>query len=407
MSSPASDDTQSSARSLAEIIATSGGRVTFARFMELALTHPRLGYYSRVDRLLRRGGDFSTAPALSPFFNTALARLVTELTEAAATDAPADTHLSVVELGGGEGQLAQAVLHFWANERPEFLTRVEYRIVEIGTGLRQRQREALSALIGAGCRVCWGEDLSEACVGTEPVVMIGNEFLDALPVHLIRVDRARLEELYVTASTASTTDLAMCWAQASETAMTEIRRLFGTLDPGKLRSLTTDGIIEVSSGMRVLLERIARLMPRGSLLTIDYGAWFAGLPFTGEPSGQRGAAQRRRTVRGYFRQQLMSDPLAHPGRQDLTADVDFAALDQCGRQAGFETVLFTTMTAFLRAGGAEQELRSLGALRDGTASGPGPDPLEADRQATVLRNLLDERDLGSAFKLMLQVREQT
>ncbi len=377
--------------------------MTFADFMELALTHPSLGYYSRVDRLLRRGGDFSTAPALSPFFNRALARLVTELTEAAVADAPADARLSVVELGPGEGQLAQTILHFWASERPELRARVDYRMVEIGTGLRQKQEEALAPLAGAGCRVGWGDGLAEACAGTVPVVVVSNEFLDTLPVHLIRADRECLEELYVTSSG---TDLSTQWAQVSHEATAEIRQLFATLDPQELRTLTTDGVLEVFPGLGDLLAEIARLMPQGSLLTIDYGAWSTGLPRTGERWEQQGKTRRRRTIRGYFKHQLVSDPLARPGRQDLTADVDFAALDLHGRQAGFETVLFTTMAAFLRAGGVEEELRSLAAHRDGTTSGPGLDPLEADRQATVLRNLLDERDLGSAFKLMLQVREQ-
>ena len=97
----------------------------------------------------------------------------------------------------------------------------------------------------------------------------------------------------------------------------------------------------------------------------------------------------------------MPDPLARPGKQDLTADVDFAAVDLHGRRHGFQTVLFTTLAAFLRAGGAEAELQ---ALLDG-AGATASDPLEADRQATVLKNLLDERDLGGAFKLMVQARE--
>ena len=134
------------------------------------------------------------------------------------------------------------------------------------------------------------------------------------------------------------------------------------------------------------------------------------------------------------------DPLARAGRQDLTADVDFAALDLHGREQGFESVLFTTLTAFLHAGGAQAELE---ALRAAFAPGPpvpsapvpnrpapdeaadplqaaglpggagllesvglpeGADVLEADRQATVLANLLDESDLGGAFKVMVQVR---
>jgi SAM-dependent MidA family methyltransferase len=139
-------------------------------------------------------------------------------------------------------------------------------------------------------------------------------------------------------------------------------------------------------------------------------------------------------VRGYFKHQLVPDPLARPGRQDLTADVDFAAVDLHGREEGFETVLFTTLGRFLRGGGAEDELQALrsrseapawatasalaaqaaSATASATASALAPqaapaelassDPLEADRQATVLENLLDERDLGSVFKVLVQVR---
>ena len=156
-------------------------------------------------------------------------------------------------------------------------------------------------------------------------------------------------------------------------------------------------------------------------MNVDYGEWFSGLAAPGRKSGEprwglEGRRRRRRTVRGYFKHQLVLDPLARAGRQDLTADVDFAALDLHGRNVGFETILFTTLAGFLRGGGAEDELRALRADLADTASDPlaalraavatsGPDPLEADRQATVLTNLLDEDDLGGAFKLMVQVRE--
>jgi SAM-dependent MidA family methyltransferase len=117
--------------------------------------------------------------------------------------------------------------------------------------------------------------------------------------------------------------------------------------------------------------------------------------------GPEGRVRHRRSVRGYFKHQLILDPLARAGRQDLTADVDFGALDLHGRREGFETVVFTTLAAFLRGGGAEEELRKLRAV---IAEG-GTDVLEADRQATVLENLLNESDLGSAFKVMVLVRD--
>jgi SAM-dependent MidA family methyltransferase len=449
--------------SIAQLIEAEGGLVTFARFMELALTHPVLGYYSRADRLLRYGGDFSTAPALSPFFNRTLARLVTELMDAALTAATeqdsgggsgggasargagraggrgdGDVRFSVVELGGGEGQLAEAVLRYWTDEHPD-LKHVAYRIVEVGEGLRQRQAEAVQAFSRAGWDVGWAADLTRASTGTRPLVVVGNEFLDTIPVHSVEVGDTGLREAYVRASGAG---LEQSWGELSPAAAAEIELLFGTLDPQTLRESTEDGFLEVFPGLGDLMGQVAEVMPSGSLVTVDYGEWFPGVvpgmsggalsgmaagvspcvcsPDPGGRWGLEGRTGRGRTARGYFKHQLVPDPLVRAGRQDLTADVDFAAADLHGQLEGFETVLFTSLSQFLRAGGAEDALRVLrseglaveagspGMIEPTPGDSPGSvfaDPLEADRQATVLENLLDERDLGGAFKLMVQVRE--
>jgi len=388
-------------RSIVAAIEAEGGRVTFARFMQLALTHPTLGYYSRADRLLRRGGDFSTAPAISPFFNRTLARLVNELLDAALATAPPEKP-SVVELGGGEGQPAATILGSWATERPELLGKLSYRFVEIAPGLRRRQAAAVADVVAAGWEVGWGSDLAAACAGSRPVVVVGNEFLDTFPVHLLGLEAETLREAYVAAQHG---ELTQVWGEVSEKAGAEIDFLFGTRDPRRLQNFSEDGLLEVRPAVAGLLRQVAELMPSGSLVNIDYGDWFAGVtgvagaPACGHAPLPEGGARRRRTVRGYFKHQL-ADPLARPGRQDLTADVDFAAVHAHGRRYGLQTVLFLTLSAFLRAGGAEDELRDLRTNLETL-----PDPLEADRQATALENLLDERDLGNAFRLLVQVKE--
>ena len=384
--------------SIAEVISAEGGQVTFARFMEMALTHPTLGYYSRAERLLRQGGDFSTAPALSPFFNRTVAKLVTELLDASLTTCAAEElddggRPAVVELGGGEGHLAEGILHFWQAERPELRERVAYRIVEVGTRLRERQAAALAERSAAGWDVGWGSDLAEACAGTRPAVMVGNEFLDTIPVHLVDVGGTTLREAYVrtveatqaaqagrTASAGSAQvtapGLAQTWGQVSDETAAEMEMLFGTLDPRRLATFTEDGILEVFPDLGDLLRQVAALMPSGSFVNVDYGEWFSSLVAAGRKSGEprwglEDRRRRRRTVRGYFKHQLVLDPLARAGRQDLTADVDFAALDLHGRNEGFETILFTTLAGFLRGGGAEEELR--GAPRRG-GDGRAPTP---------------------------------
>jgi SAM-dependent MidA family methyltransferase len=216
--------------------------------------------------------------------------------------------------------------------------------------------------------------------------MVGNEFVDALPVHLVDVTESIPRELWV----AWDGSFALSWGELSAEAATEMEILFGSLDLERLRDLTRDGVIEVRPGVSGLLTEVAEAMPTGSLVTIDYGEWL-----------DDGPGSRRRTARGYFRHQTTADLLERVGRQDLTADVDFRALDLHGRQAGFETVVFATLAAFLAAGGAGQELVTPCELPRCLLS----DPLEADRQASVLGALLDEQGLGGSFKVMVQVRE--
>ena len=369
------------------------------------------------------GGDFNTAPALSPFFNKTLARLLTELVDVSLAEcAPGSGawgRASVVELGGGEGHLAEGILRYWQSARPELRETIAYRIVEVGAGLRQRQAAAVAEHAAAGWDVGWGRDLADACAGTRPMVIVGNEFLDAAPAHVVDVGGGALREAYVEVDSSS---LVRTWGEVSAAAADEIELLFGARDARELEAFTEDGTLELFPALGELMRQVAGVMPSGSLVNVDYGEWFPGVSLPGEGWGLDGRARRRRTVRGYFKHQLVLDPLARAGRQDLTADVDFAAVDLHGGREGFETVLLTTLGAFLRGGGAEDEL---GALRAEAAAGAmemapaaaaaapashaAPpeevDPLEADRQATVLEKLLDEGDLGGAFKLMVQVRE--
>ena len=392
-----------------EVIAAEGGRVTFGRFMEIALTHPTLGYYSRVDRLLWHGGDFSTAPAISPFFNKTLARLVTELVDASLAAATIDTP-SVVELGGGEGHLAEAVLRYWHGERPELRGKIAYRILEVGAGLQRRQAAAVEEFAAAGWEVGWGADLEEACAGTRPVVIVGNEFVDAMPVHLVAVGGDSLREAYVQLTPPS---LVQTWGELSAAAAAEIELLFGTLDPRRLAAFTEDGILEVFPGLgeldaagshchafgKLREHRLRRVVPgfAPGRRTLGPGGTHQaptdspGLlqapdgPRSARPSGQAGS-HRRRGLRGarpaWATGRSRDGRLHHPRRVPA------------GGRVGEEL-------RALRAATAADGTAVTATAADGAAS----DPLEADRQATVLENLLDERDLGGAFKLMVQVKE--
>ena len=407
---------------IARQIEAEGGRVTFARFMELALTHPTEGYYTRAEPLLGPQGHFSTAPRLSPFFNRAVARLLAELVDswsvarangAGPASIGGELPGSVIELGGGEGDLAGAVLRTWEDTRPDLRSLVVYSIVEIGAGLRARQEGALSEARRQGWEVRWAADLLEATTGTRPCVILGNEFVDALPVHLVDVRGQRPREAWVTIDRgvgdgaggsghveALPTEI---WEDVSQEAEAELLALFGTAETEALRSLSRDGVIEIRPTLRPLMDQITAVMPSGCLLTIDYGEWGVTSPAEDACCGRdstRGNAYGR-TIRGYFRHQLALDPYIRVGLQDVTADVDFRAMDLHGREAGFETVLFTTVAALLTADGGGERLAYL--LERATS--PSGEALEADHEAQVLAGLLDPQGLGGAYKVMLQVRD--
>lgn len=400
---------------IAAQIRAEGGRVTFARFMELALTHPAEGYYSRRETLLGPRGDYTTAPVLSPEFNETVSRLVEEVVVSLVRTHEGVLHgVRIVELGGGEGQLAKALLGRLSGEHPHLKAQLVYNLVEVGEALRARQRAALARPLAAGWRVTWASTLADALAEALPTVVVGNEFVDALPVHLVEVRGQAAREAWVEV-TGGGADVARGagrrerlredWDALGPEAAAELRTLFGTEDASVLRAYSKDGVIEVRPAAQGLVQELARSRVHDSvrglkraapearvgdcLLTIDYGEWF------GDSSAGRKPAPYRRTVRGYFRHQLVSDLYARAGAQDLTADVDFRALDLHGRDAGLETVLYTTVAAMLRG---DRGLERLEKLEKEAGS-----CLEADRRASALRALLDDESLGQAFKVMLQV----
>src|SRR6185436_15611679 len=153
-------------------LGASGNWISFARYMEFALYEPGLGYYASGARKLGAGGDFVTAPELSPLFGRTLARQVRELLE------PGD---AILEFGAGSGALAASVL----NEIP-----VPYLVLETSADLKQRQRQLL------GGSVQWLDRLPQKFRG----VMLANEVVDAMPVHAVAWTRRGVLERGVCAN---------------------------------------------------------------------------------------------------------------------------------------------------------------------------------------------------------------
>lgn len=379
-----------------------GGSVTLARFMELALTDPEAGYYTRADRILGEDGDFTTAPRKAPAFNRAVARFLGDL-----IDSIPQGRVVVVEVGAGEGDLAAGILGHWADTRPDLRTRVSYRVDDVGEGLLRRQLGALETAIEAGWDAgAWERDSTDTrgAVG----LIVSNELFDALPVHLVDVRGPVPREAWVTLHDAPDggAEPAEEWRNISAAAEAELALVAPGRSGESLAAVSADGFMELRPAVRGLLEEWSRRFEELAVFTVDYGDWPAGPgdepppPAPGEVSVAAAPTDRhRRSLRGYVRHQATRDVYRNVGRQDLTADVDFRALALHGDRLGYECVFYASLASFLRAAGAGGDLPGAGGIAE-------PYSLDADIRAAPLASLLDPNGVGGLFKVMLQVREK-
>jgi SAM-dependent MidA family methyltransferase len=309
----------------AEIAAA--GRITFARFMDLALYHPEHGYYRGAEERPGRGGDFLTAPELSPFFGQCLTRQVRQVWEE--LDRPAG--FTVLEYGAGGGRLAYDILAAARAESPDFAACLRYRLHELSPH-RRANAHALLASGGFGEQVAF-EGPEEPGGGAVPFVgvVLTNEFVDALPVHrLAGQGGGAILERYVR------WDDGVGWF-AEELAAPFTPRLAAALAEGEVVLAAGQGA-EVNLAAGEWLATVAGRLARGLVLTVDYGY----------PTAELYAPQRRDgTFRCYYRHTANDTPYARVGEQDMTAHVDFGALARAGERHGLRPLGLTTQGPFL------------------------------------------------------------
>ena len=291
-----------------------GGAIPFSRYMDIALHAPGLGYYRAGWRTFGAGGDFVTAPELSPLFAGAVARQVAQVL-------PAVGAREVIEIGAGSGTMAARMLAELASGGD-----VTYRILEPGAALAERQRETISARVPeALARVSWLDALPEP--GFRGVVL-ANEVVDALPV----------ERFEVTADGV----LAHCvgfghdrpvWC--SRPAEPWLADAVESIQHEIGYRLPVGYVSEIGPARCAWAASIAERIDRGLVLLMDYGFPRRELYHPDRRAG---------TLRCHFRHRRHDDPLVLCGLQDITAHVDFTAL---ARASGLDVAGFTTQGAFL------------------------------------------------------------
>lgn len=333
------------------------GPLTVERYMAEALGHPTHGYYVMRDPL-GAAGDFTTAPEISQMFGEMIGLWCVATWRRMGEPSPC----ALVELGPGRGTLMADALRA-ARIEPRFLEAARLHLIETSPALRAKQAATLDAH-----QPSWHADFDG--VPTAPLLLVANEFFDALPIRQFERTPAGWRERlvdwvggrFVFARSERAPDIALPAPDAAP--------------PG--------AIIEVSPASLRVMDAVAARIVRhgGAALALDYG--YVRTPDT-HAWGDTLQALRRHQHH---------NPLMAPGEADLTAHVNFAALAQAARDAGATTHGPLLQGVFLRALGIE--VRAMRLARTAT-------PEQRVAIDTALRRLTDADGMGLLFKALAVV----
>ncbi len=354
--------THACAAKLRDEIAKANGWLSFARFMELALYAPGLGYYAAGARKFGADGDFVTAPEISSLFGQCLAQSFAQVLQ--------ETGGDVLELGSGSGKLAKDIL--LALDELGILP-TKYCLLEVSADLRERQQQALATLPPhLSALAVWLDQLPEDFTG----VIVANEVLDVIPVHLVTFSSGWIFERGVAVK-----DGAFTW-QDVPALPTELNSPVADIQANYLNHAPPDGYLtEVAPAVNGLVKSLSQSLKQGAIIFIDYG--FRGAEFY-HPSRITG------TLMCHYRHFAHTDPFLFPGLQDITAHVDFTAVADSGIAAGLTLLGYTTQANFLLASGLTECLTRV----DPTATA---DYLKLTNQ---VQRLVSPAEMGEFFKVI-------
>lgn len=336
------------------------GWISFADFMQMALYEPQLGYYSGGAKKFGMGGDFVTAPEISPLFAQTLARQVSQVL--------AETHGDILELGAGTGRLAVDMLLALQglDQLPE-----QYFILEVSAHLRQVQQEKIRAALPEALanRVFWLDTLPLHFTG----IIIGNEVLDAIPVHLIHRTAQGLCERGVSF------DKDFIWQDKPLSS--------GSLyEAADALSLPEGYLTEICQAASGLIASLAQALQRGAILMVDYG--FSAHEYY-HPQRNSG------TLMCHYQHHAHPDPFLNVGLQDITSHVDFTRIAQAGVDAGLELAGFCSQAQWLMNCGI-LDLLSQVSPQDMALYAP---------LAAAAQKLLSPAEMGDLFKVIAFTRQ--
>lgn len=346
------------------------GPMPFSQYMERCLYMPGLGYYSAGSTKFGEAGDFITAPELGELF----ARCVVQAVQP--TLAQLGETASFLELGGGSGSFAEAALRVFAEAGT---VPHDYLILEPSADLRERQRKRLAALPPElVARVRWLDRPPE----TEwRGVLFANEVIDALPATRFAIRDGEVFEEHVVLDEAGRLVRQDRPADALVGgAVRQLERALGAPFAEGYRS-------EVLPQLPYWIQAIGASLSAGLMLFVDYG--FVRREFY-LPERNDG------TLMAYYRHRAHVDPFYLPGLNDLTASVDFTALAEATRTAGFTVAGYLPQAQFLIGAGLQHAFEK--------AYEAAPDEQARYRLAQEVKRLTLPDQMGERFQAMLLAR---
>ncbi len=357
-------------------------RITFSEFMELALYHPQFGYYATPSSVIGQQGDFVTSPHMGSDFGEVIAEQFVDMWVALGrTD-----RFDLVEMGAGQGLVAGDAIAYLQSHHPDCFATLNYIIVEKSAALRAEQQKRLNHWNEQGIALTW-----KTLDAIEPITgcAFSNELVDAFPVHWVELRDQRLQEIYVTYGESGFS------TQLGDLSTPELESYFEQVDID-LSNYPEGYRTEINLAALDWIEQVANKLDRGYLLTIDYGY-----------TAQRyySPARTEGSLQCYYKHSHHSDPFIHVGEQDITAHIDFTALEKQGTKAGLTSLGFTQQGLFLMALGLGDRLNALSQINSGTVA-KATDIQAIMRRREALQQLISPMGLGS-FGVLVQSKGLT
>ncbi|MBT8586107.1 SAM-dependent methyltransferase [Polynucleobacter paneuropaeus] len=344
-------------------ISAKGGWIPFSRFMQMALYEPGMGYYSAGTHKLGAGGDFTTAPELSPLFGAAIANTLLPVLEGLKSKGLAS---KILEFGAGTGKLAEAIL----NRLHELDFSLDaYEIIEISPDLASRQQLRLSHLItdqGSSTAFRWLDTLPQDYDG----VIIANEVIDAIPCDVIIFENGFWYWRGVTSENTQ-----FVWKTGKPVDQNELPEIL--LSGNFPEGYTTELHPQAQAWMREVTQQLNT----GLFLTLDYGF----------PESEYYHAQRQDgTLIAHHRHHVIPDPFHLPGLCDLTTHVEWVQLARIALAEKVDDVFLSNQAAYLLDAGIGELALELANPKDAETFLP---------ISNALQKLLSEAEMGELFKV--------